>query len=185
MNWCEKEYLYRPRYPNDLVGRSKCGFSLQLGLVRTGSSSRIAVMTTYYLYGWFESLALVLLCLALLKTAWKVPQVILSTTMLFFGVMIIRNLHLALGINSVLTIVILALFIAWLFSLPLGKSLVASSMAMMVLVLFEVPIRMGLNKFIDETSDPNLWLLSSIPHVVVLFIIAFVVRRRDIKVFFQ
>jgi|Deesub1362A_J573_1020465.scaffolds.fasta_scaffold00080_68 hypothetical protein len=140
-------------------------------------------MIGLFVYGWFESLALVLLCLALLGAAWKGFRVILACTALFVSVAALRTLPLAMGIHTIMAIIILALVVAWLFAQPLGRCLVAASVSMLLLVLLEIPIRLVLISIIGENVAPILWLLTALPLVVLLIVAALLIRSRNFVLF--
>lgn len=140
-------------------------------------------MTVFYIYGWFECLALVLLCLGLLGAAWRMPLIILAATVQCVGVGIIRSFTVGTGVNTIAAIILLALLIAWLFSRPIGKSLAAASCTILVMLGVELTAMFIASQFIDITASVFAWLLVGIPHIVVLFGIAVLVRVRNLAFF--
>lgn len=138
--------------------------------------------TVYLLYGWFECLALVLLCLALLGVAWTMPGVVLATTVGCLGIAVVRSFG-ATGIHTITAVILLALLAAWLYSRPLADSLAAASCTVLVLVVLEFTTMMTARLFVDIIADRYLLLLAGTPHVILLFGVALLIRARNLAVF--
>lgn len=137
----------------------------------------------FFVFGWFESLALVLVCLGLLGVGWRAARIVFAATVLCAGVGVIRSLSLVIGTNTVFAILLLALLVSWLFSVSFAKSLVAASCALILLLFLEIPIMLTVNSFADITVNPYVWLLGAMPHVILLYAIAFVIRSKNLKIF--
>lgn len=137
----------------------------------------------YAVYGWFECLALVLICLGLLGVHWRAARIIVATTLLCIGVGVVRSLSVVVGTNTIFAILFLALLVSWLFSVSFAKCLVTASCALMLLLFLEIPIMLTINSFTDITTSYYVRLLSTIPHVTLLYAIAFVIRSKNLKIF--
>lgn len=140
-------------------------------------------MMFHYVYGWFECLGLVLLCLALLGVTWRIAPIITAATILCIGVAIVRSFSVAIGVNTVVAVVLLSLLLSWLFSRPLAKTLVAASCSMLVVVSYEFIITLVISQFTDVVTNPKVWLLVGIPHVLLLFGLSLFVRGRNLTIF--
>jgi len=130
-----------------------------------------------YVYGWFESLALVLLCLAFLGKQWKTYKTALAASIQFIVVLIARNLPLAFGSHTILDIIFLALAISLLFSVSYGKGLVAAASALAILILFEI-LTLLILKTVDVNVSSSTWAFLRVPNILFLLITAAVVRAR-------
>jgi len=133
-----------------------------------------------YVYGWIETLTLALLCLALLGAAWKMPKVLLVTTIMFAGIFVARSLPLVFGAHTVLAIIVLALLVSVFFSISIGRTLVAASLSLIVLIVIELIVMAIVRSFADVDLDPVLWLLGRLPIVVLLLAAALLVRRQKL-----
>lgn len=141
---------------------------------------------TLYIYGWFEALAVVLLCLSLLGVTWKAPKVAIVTTILFGGTLLARTLPLAFGAHSLLSIIILALLLALFFSKSIAMSLIAAGCSMVVLVFFET-CNMFVLKYLLTLNDniPVVWLLSRLPVVLLVLAAALLLSRKKLALLAQ
>lgn len=140
-------------------------------------------MIGLYVYGWFESLVLVLLCLAFLGRQWKTYKTVLAASIQFTVVLIARNLPLAFGSHTILGIIFLALAVSLLFSVSYGKGLVAAASALVILILFETLTLLTLKTFAGSSVDLSIWAFSRVPNILFLLILAAVVRARRICLF--
>jgi len=134
-------------------------------------------------FGWCESLALVLLVLALLGAPWPFWRVVLAATLQCAGMAVLRSLPMAMGTHTVLGVILLALLVSWLFSLSFGRSLVAGGCAIVLLLAIEFGVAAAAHYFFGPEINPNLWLLMGIPHVVILVTLALIARRYKIVLF--
>lgn len=135
-----------------------------------------------YVYGMTESLAMVLLCTALLGAAWKAPRILLAAVSYFAGVLMLRSLPLVFGAHTVLAIIVLALLLSAVFSVSIGRTLVAASLGMVVLIVCEIAVA-GAVRSLGVEMTPGLWLLANLPIVVLLLAAAVLVRRRKLTLF--
>jgi len=131
-----------------------------------------------YVYGWFESLALVLLCLALLGRQWQTYKTALAASTQFIVILIARNLPLAFGSHTILGIIFLALAISLLFSVSYGKGLVAAAIAMAILIAFDTLTVLTLKTLANLNINLSIWAFSRVPNILFLLITTAVVRAR-------
>lgn len=135
-----------------------------------------------YVYGVVEGLALILLCTALLGAAWKAPRIMLAAVSYFVGVLVLRSLPLVFGAHTVLAIIVLALLLSAVFSVSIGRTLVAASLGMIVLIACEMVVA-GAVRSLGVEMTPGLWLLANLPIVALLLAAAVLVRRRKLTLF--
>ncbi len=140
-------------------------------------------MIAYVVFGWFECLALLLLGLSLLGSRWNIPRLIIAATVLTIGVGIVRSLGVVLGINSIGSIIIMALCLAMVFRIPFGKCLVVSSVSVVFLIVLELIVLVPLTSLVDMGDNNSLWLLTGIPHLGLIYFIAFLLHRKRLRLF--
>lgn len=140
-------------------------------------------MIAYIVFGWFECLALLLLGLSLLGSRWDIPRLIIAATVLTMGVTIVRSLGVVLGINSIGSIIIMALCLAMVFRIPFGRCLVVSSISVVFLIVLELIILVPLTSLVDLGENRGLWLLTGIPHLGMMCVIAFLLHRKRLRLF--
>ncbi|ACA58993.1 hypothetical protein Daud_0447 [Candidatus Desulforudis audaxviator MP104C] len=140
-------------------------------------------LMTFYVYGLAETLALVLLCTALLGAAWKWPRLLPVTVLYFAGVLAARGLPLHFGAHTVLAVIILALLVSALFSISVGRTVVAASISVVLLIVFELAGMTIVRSLTEVDQDPGLWLLGRLPVVALLLAAALLVRRRKLTLF--
>ncbi|WP_461388101.1 hypothetical protein [Desulfosporosinus fructosivorans] len=138
-------------------------------------------MIVLLLQGIPEQIAVVTLAFIIAKIPWKWSKVLLIGGVLAFFAYGIRLLPIPFGIHTILLLLILSICLARLGKIDIGLSFFASLVTFLVLAIFEyccMSLYMLFFGFTPETlfNDPVIRIVVGAPHVLLLFILAFLVK---------
>lgn len=133
-----------------------------------------------------EQIAVVTLAFVIARIPLKWSKVLLIGIVLAFSAYVIRLPPIPFGIHTILLLLILSVFLARLGKIDIGLSFFASLVTFLVLAIFEyscMSLYMLLFGFTPETlfDDLVVRIVVGEPHVILLFISAFLLKRYSEK----
>ncbi|HHV72836.1 MAG TPA: hypothetical protein GXX38_09550 [Clostridia bacterium] len=143
-------------------------------------------LLTLVLQGYPECVALVCLTYSLSKMEWQWKRILLVALTYWCCVLILRSLPISFGVHGVILIVSLHIWLTLLAKIQQLTALKASLIGFVTLVLVESLIFALIVKitgldFEFIVNTPKLRLICGYPQVLVIFLLAVLIKKRNEK----
>lgn len=128
-----------------------------------------------------ETLALVTLVISIVGSKLELKTILLIGLPHTIIVYLVRLLDLSFGVHTIILIIILAILLTIVLKIKFSWSLLVALFAMIILVVAETALLMltftvtGV-EFEQITRDPILWILYGWPHIIFIFLLAFLIN---------
>ena len=132
--------------------------------------------------GYPEEVALVTLAFVISRSPIKWKIICLSSVVLAFANYILRNYFDPFGIHTIFTIVMIFLILLFFGKCSIVQSIFASLLSMALLIICEVTCVSTLVSIFnistkELTSDTKVRILVTLPQVIIMFIIGFIIVK--------
>ncbi len=133
-----------------------------------------------------ESIVLFSLALALAGNKLEYKKIFLVGLTLAISIYIIRLLPIAIGIHTIIFIIVLAILLKLYTTIKLSRSLLLALLTQIILAIIEtISLVLSTNllglTYEQLASDKLLWIVAGWPHIIVTFLVVLAINKRKRK----